>query len=344
MKRVILFTLALVLALSLCACHDRKEAEQTAAEPTAAPTPVPTPEPTPDPKEAITAAMETMAGVDNAHVQMTITIGVNASLREKQVVVPQTETETGADGTIEESHMKLEAQIDADFMRAPFILRGTMTLTVSEDGQDPLLDSEGVQFCVWEKDGKQVYAIAYGTGDDATWMGETAASSGLNIGEAFEAVTTKLFDAIADWAVQFTLVGEDTVNGEPVTVYEALLEGETLRKLIETYSDNDGEPIITFTDEALAEIPGIRFRIAIDADSRIVCDEVDAAEFVTAIFMRLFSAQGMPEGSDVFFDTMLIKMTSSDFNAVGPVEPPENVTFYDQSSLIPSIAVTPAEP
>ena len=310
MKRIILFTLALVLALSLCACRDRKEAEQTAAEPTAAPSPVPTPEPTPAPAEAVRASMEALQTLESEHASTEIEFEATVHLESKE--------------TPEEQHVKAAVQAETDYTASPYIMRGTLTYALYASYE---LGPEEIPFCVWNQDGKTCYAIRYTSMDK--WIGSTFKNSGLGL---LQNALGDYHTFLSDWAEQFTLVGEDTINGEPVTVYEAVFEGDALRKLVEMYSVGDGEPLITFTDELLNELPGVRHRIAIDANGRPVYQEIDAAAFLSKLLERL-----LPE-NDFHIDKLLIKGTLSDFNAVGPLEIPEEVVLEDYATAFSSLA------
>lgn len=329
MKRIILVTLALALALSLCACRERgTDAAQTAVQPTEEPKKL-------TPAEAVTAAMETMAGVDNAHVQMTITIGVNASLREKQVVVPQTETETGADGTIEESHMKLEAQIDADFMRAPFILKGTVTLDLSEESETQL---EKLPFCLWQEDGELCVAMGYDVGGKTTWYGYRMGAEDMTSMVPTQENLAQYQTLLRDWAEHFSEAGETTVNGEPATAYEAQIDGEMMRKMFESYTDPNGEPLLTFSDELIKELPPIRFVLAVDANGMPVYQEVDAAAFASVLIERVLYASIGETNDDFTLETLQLKTTLSQVNAVDSIEIPEDVVFNDYSTAMPSVS------
>ncbi len=310
MKRVILFTLVLVLALSLCACHDRKGAEQTAAETTAAPTPVPTPEPTPAPAEAVRASMEALQTLESEHASTEIEFEATVRLN--------------GDESPEEQHVNAAVQVETDYTASPYIMKGTLTYALYASYES---GSTEYPFCVWNQDGKTCYAIRYGGMDK--WIGSTFENSGLGL---LQNTLGDYHTFLSDWAEQFTLVGEDAVNGEPATVYEAVFEGEALRKLVEMYTVGDGEPLITFTDELLSELPGVRHRVAIDANGRPVYQEIDVAAFLSKLLERL-----LPE-NDFHIDKLLIKETLSDFNAVGPLEIPEEVVLEDYATALSSLA------
>lgn len=310
MKRIILFTLVLVLALSLCACRDRKGAEQTAAETTAAPTPVPTPELTPAPAEAVRASMEALQTLESEHASTEIEFEATVRLN--------------GDESPEGQHVKAAVQVETDYTASPYIMKGTLTFALYASYESGPTE---IPFCVWNQDGKTCYAIRYGGMDK--WIGSTFENSGLGL---LQNTLGDYHTFLSDWAEQFTLVGEDTVNGEPATVYEAVFEGEALRKLVEMYTVGDSEPLITFTDELLSELPGVRHRVAIDANGRPVYQEIDVAAFLGKLLERL-----LPE-NDFHIDKLQIKGTLSDFNAVGPLEIPEEVVLEDYSTALSSLA------
>lgn len=331
MKRIISIVLATLLALSLFACrtHTAGEAEQPASQETAEPAPEPTPEPEPPTAaETLRAAIGVTNGANSGHASIELSLAANIKTGGRETVY-DADREASAGGTLSADRIAVTAQIEADYMKSPRIIRGTVRFTLSEnsDTDDYTSDPADVSFCLWEKDGISCYAAC----NDAArgWVG-SGSSIGSDIGSAY---LTDLYAFIDAFAEQFVPAGEEMVNGETATVYEALIEGEPLRERIEMFSDKNGEPLLTFSDELLPELPGIRYRIAVSQDGSVVREEIDAAAFAAKLIMRILSAESvLPEGSGLSIETLRIRITMSDLNAVGPVEPPEDVSFNAYSS------------
>ena len=319
MKRILTIALALLLALSLCGCHERNADAAQAAE---QPTPEPTEEPKPTPAEAVAAAMEAFSSMENAHFSLSLEFAMTRKTDgQEATVLPSRDNEF------------FYAQLDADFTKSPYVLKGTLILRLSGD------ESKEIPICLWQEDGAFYAAYAYSAGSEQKWMGsrfnaDETLSTGADLSHYLEQYRTLL----CDWAEKFTEAGERTVNGKPATAYEAEIDGEMIRKLLETYTDLNGEPMLTFSDELIKELPPVHFTIAVDADGIPVYQEIDVAAFVSVLIERMLYAQVGGVNEDFSIDVLLLKTTVSDVGAVGPLEPPEDVMIYDSSSAMPGIA------
>ncbi len=317
MKRIFTFALALILALSLCACRKRNtDAAQPIEEPKK-----------PTPAEVITAAMDANNGIESAHISVSFEFAMSRQ-------------SDGQEGTmlLTADNSAFYAQIEADFTKSPYVLKGTLRLRLS--GDDSTAPQE-VPFCLWQEDGAFYAAYAYDAGGNETWMGSRVNTEGLlSIGEDpdLSQVLEQYRTLLCDWAETFEETGKLTVNGEPATAYTAQIDGEMMRKWLETYKDENGEPMLTFTDELIKELPPIAVTIAIDANGMPVYQEIDAAAFVSKLLERIIYSQLAEEGESFALDTLLIKQTVSDVNAVGPIEIPEDIQIYDYSTAMPGIS------
>lgn len=311
MKRILTFALALILALSLCACRARStDAAQPAEEPRKL-----------TPAEAVTAAMDANNSIESAHV--------SASLSLDMTWQPDSDTAMSVE------NIKASILIDADYQKSPYILKGTVTLDLSEESETQL---EKLPFCLWQEDGELCVAMGYDVGSKTTWYGYRMGTEDVTSMVPTQESLAQYQTLLRDWAEHFTDAGEMTVNGEPATAYEAQIDGEMLRKMFESYKDPNGDPMLTFSDELIKELPPIRFVIAVDANGMPVYQEVDAAAFALALLKRIVPTTFGAEIDGFTLDTLLLTTTVSQVNAVDSIEIPEDVVFNDYSTAMPAIS------
>lgn len=304
MKRIITGMLALLLALSLCAC--RKQAEQTAA---------PIEERTAE--EIVRTAMNVTKETESMHVSGELKFGITL----KDGLGTKSQPEEGAEEVAESTdQIAVTIAFDVDCTYAPMALKGSMTLEESYSSAE-----QTVQFCLWEQDGKTVMAFRYG-GDDR-WVAHSMPMQELGVS------VDKYADLIQEGIFNFARAGEDTVNGVPVTLYTCALGGEGIRRILDTLeSEIDGIPPVTFSDELVAKLKPIGITCAIGADDRPVRISVDAAAFADTFIETVVGPIIGEQAQSIAVDTFTIECFYSDFNAVGPIAPPEN--YIDYSSTI----------
>jgi hypothetical protein len=316
MKRIIKGMLALLLALSLCAC--RNQAEQTAA---------PIEERTAE--EIVRTAMNVTKETESMHLSGELKFGITL----KDGLGTKSQPEEGAEEVAESTdQIAVTVAFDADCTYAPMAMKGSFTMTLEESYNSVYTDEQTVQFCLWEQDGKTVMAFRYG-GDDR-WVARSMPMQEL--GTPFD----KYADLIQEGIFNFARAGEDTVNGVPVTLYTCALGGEGVRRILDTLeSEIDGIPPVTFSDELVAKLKPIGITYAIGADDRPVRISVDAAAFADTFIETVVGPMIGEQAQSIAVDTFTIDVFYSDFNAVGPIAPPEDYIDYTQNAL--SSVLTP---
>ena len=218
----------------------------------------------------------------------------------------------------EDNRVVLTMTLDADYAKSPMIMKGTLTLGMEEsDGESS--DELAVQFCWWEKDGKMT--AAYSSDGSGQWWGSSAPMPGG------DSKYVEYVDLLKDGILNLERAGEDTVGGVPVTLFNGVIDGEGIRKLVEAaQGDFAGDAPITFSDELTAELPPVALTFAIDENGMPVLFRAEATAFAQKLVERLIGPLIAQSGETLTVDLLTLDMTYSDFNAVGTVEPPANYT------------------
>ena len=310
MKRIITGVLALLLVLTLCAC--KTKVKQTAA---------PVEERTAE--EIVRTAMNATTAANSLHMRGELQVGVTL------MDGPGTERQADADsGEKAASPEKIAATVtfDADCVYAPMAMKGSLTLKLEESYSKTYTEEQTMQFCLWEQDGKTM--MAYSIEPDDRWFAQSVPMA--NEEQSFK----KYLDLFHEGIFNFTRIGEDTLNGVPVTLFTGSLDGEGCRKIFDTMKNElDGIPPITFSDELVAKLRPIEFTFAIGVDDRPVCIRVDATAFADAFIENVVGPMLGGKDQSIAIDVFTIDVYYSDFNAVGPVEPPEDYIDYFQNAL-----------